>query len=630
MSGILGRFEPHGVEVDGAKFSGCLAQLKMFGPDRTEQWVEGPVAVGRQLLRLSPASQHEKPVGLYDGLVVATDAILDDREQLGAQLGLSSEETALASDTDLIARSYRRWGAGCVERLLGDFAFAVIDPARDEVFLARDHIGSRPLFWSARNSTILFGSSVAGILAFTDFTWRINERTVAEYLTFPLVHVSGSFFEDVHAVQPGYSNTIRAGRSRSSRWWRPSFASRRKYNNDLDVIDATRRLLNRAIADRTVATGNVGAHLSGGVDSTGITALAARALKADGRSLKRAYAWSPQISEQAPDSGKHDERHRIALCATREGVPITYGAADGAGLAALARRPMELEGQADLVDEIALLSAIRDDHVRVVLSGWGGDEVFSSHGQGHLAQLILTGKVDRAKRFAKGVLPTPRTVGSLLRLLWSEGLHPLLPQPLHDRVGSTRKFFSRRSFIRRDLVRRHQSLAWTRPRSIRSRIGSKANMKAQVAFGHIAMRMETWAAWSAEYNFQYRYPLTDRRLLEFLFALPPQQLYLDERPRGLALRVLSDCLPDSASKLDVVNERVRTTMRDEAWQTIANDVRRGAFDQDCPWLDMPAFREQALTPAPQNVPDNVIKFAEVFAAVRIWHLYQRAEQNNWL
>jgi asparagine synthase (glutamine-hydrolysing) len=144
------------------------------------------------------------------------------------------------------------------------------------------------------------------------------------------------------------------------------------------------------------------------------------------------------------------------------------------------------------------------------------------------------------------------------------------------------------------------------------------------------MRMETWAAWSAPYGFQYRFPLTDRRLLEFLFKLPPEQLFLDSKPRGLALAVLADCIPPSASKQDLANQRLRRDTRNQAWAAIAKEASGGGFDDDCPWIDRNSFLTHASSPLDQSRPENIIAFGEVFPAVQMWHLYRRATRNGWV
>jgi asparagine synthase (glutamine-hydrolysing) len=297
VSAIFGRVDLSGRPVDGAQFLSCFDKLKPYGPDLSETWIEGPTALGRHLLRVAPAASQERLAGLVDGVIVVADAILDNRDELASALGLSPAQLNAASDTDLIRESFLRWGEDCVHRLIGDYAFAAIRPHSREIFLARDHIGSRPLFWALRDQTLIFSSAIEGIVGFGEWKWSIDQRVIAEYLLCPLFPVSKPFFRDIRAVPAGSSVVLRRSHVSVNRWWRPSLRPVRHYKSQADVAASCRALLERAVADRVDTEGRIGAHFSGGIDSTGVAVIGSRALRARSRSLTRGYAWSPPISD---------------------------------------------------------------------------------------------------------------------------------------------------------------------------------------------------------------------------------------------------------------------------------------------------------------------------------------------
>jgi asparagine synthase (glutamine-hydrolysing) len=208
-------------------------------------------------------------------------------------------------------------------------------------------------------------------------------------------------------------------------------------------------------------------------------------------------------------------------------------------------------------------------------------------------------------------------------------MYPLMPGPLYQLLSPYRSYIRKGSFISDWLLQRNAELFQQRREMIRFGVDPNENLRRHVTAGHLTMRMTSWAAWSAPYGFQYRYPLTDKRLLEFLFTLPPDQLFLNARPRGLARTVLADCIPGPTPKTDVANERLRRHTRKAAWQAIANEAANGGFDDDCPWLDKKAFLAHATRPADLSEPKNVMLFAELFTATRIWHLYRRAVRKGW-
>lgn len=632
MSGIFGRVELGGRPIDSASFLEAFDKLKSYGPDASETRIEGPLAVGQQLLRISAASPAGPQVIDADGVIVVADVILDNRDELSGALGLSPARLAAATDPELVHMSYLRWGEDCVDRLIGDFAFAVIRRQSREIFLARDHIGARPLYWARRGDTLIFGTAIEAIVSLKEWTWRIDERIVAEHLMCPLTPVSKPLFAEIDAVPAGGVVTIRDGRAASRRWWRPSTKPVRRFKSDDEAVAACRALLERVVRDRINTEGAVGGHFSGGLDSTGVAVIAARALRESGRSMTRGYSWSPPVSEVYPADHARDERGLIQGCADKEGIPIRFGVADGVNIIDFTRCAMEFEGVADLADEVPVVRAAHEDGLRVMLSGWGGDEAFSAHGYGYLANLALTLKLGRAKRFSgvyrRLLLRRPL---ALFRLAWHQVLYPLLPGPLYRRLSPFRSYIRHQSYISGDLRRRHAGLASVRtPAFIKFGPNPNKNLMKHVTAGHITMRMESWAAWSGRFGFQYRYPLTDRRLIEFLFTLPPDQLFLKDRPRGLASAVLADYIPIPPTKDDIANERMRSAAREAFLRAMASEAANDGFTDDCPWLDKAAFLSGASSPVDQAEPNSVLAFAELMAAGRIWALYRRAARNGWL
>lgn len=625
MSAIFGRVELNGASIDRGAFLRAFAMTSPLGADLADYCIEGPAAVGHRLLRIS-APLPNSPLQCTDGVMLVADAVLDNREDLRHLLGASALDLTELSDSELIAQAFRRWGPNCVDKLIGDFAFAVIKPERREVFLTRDHIGARPLFWALRDRTFLFGTSICAIVSDETWRWPIDERVVAEYLLNPSFPVSKPFFQHVARLAPGSCLTLQNGQVRLKSWWKPSIRARRAD----DPIAKTKMLLEQAVRDRVASQGEVGSHFSGGLDSTSVAVLASRTLREQGRELAGAYAWSPDISDTYPPAQAKDERLRLRSLAQLEDVPVSYGAAGSINFLNFLERPIEFEGEADLADEIPVLEAARADHLRILLSGWGGDEAFSAHGHGFAGHLLLRGKLAALSAFVRAPPTSVARPKFLLGLVWRELLSPMLPDALYRFADPFRSKDKGPSLISGRLRAKHRALVAKRSGAIKFNQNPNANLKRHVTAGHLTMRMETWAAWSAPYGFQYRYPLTDRRLLEFLFTLPPDQLFLNNQARGLARAVVESITNLSAAKLDLANEALRRDTREAVWRALAEQVRRGDFAGECPWLDMNAFRAAALSPADQSESANIGRFADLFAAVRVWFLYRRALDNKWI
>jgi asparagine synthase (glutamine-hydrolysing) len=538
-----------------------------------------------------------------------------------------SERSAQRSrGASLVAQLWAQHGDATPGLLLGDFAFAVLDRRNRALHLVRDHIGTKSLYWKQEGALITIGSCIEEVIATRRTTASIDEASVVDYLASPYHPLSsGTFFSDVQAVPAGCIVELNAARARTRRWWNPTARTSVRLPKPAAYADAMRELVDGAVQDRMAGARAVGAHVSGGIDSTGIGVIAARKLGLRGDALRGAYTWSPAVSALHPEIVLHDERRRVLAAAGD--VPVRFGAADEHNFLAFLERPMELEGIADLPDEIPMLEIAARDGVDVMLSGWGGDEAFSSHGFGYLAQLITSFQPMRAARFARSQLRTLRNLGPLASLLWYQGIYPMLPAALYQRLSPYRDMGPTASFMSASLKQRYRHEIVARREQLRFGPNAAENIKRHLFYGHIGMRMETWASWSRPFGFEYRYPLTDRRILEFVMTIPPEALFLGDRPRGLALAALADTLPPNIMKHDAANERLRRTTRYRAWLLITERTRRGEWlHDDCPWLDMPALRACAMAPLPQDTDAGVIAFAELFTALRVWHMYRRSQR----
>jgi asparagine synthase (glutamine-hydrolysing) len=179
-----------------------------------------------------------------------------------------------------VLHAYEEWGAGCLERFNGMFAFAIWDGRRRELFLARDRYGVKPLYYTAAGSAFVFGSEIKSFLEHPRFAPRLSERHLLEYFTFQNLFTDGTLFAGVRLLPPAHHLTVRVGHESPQpiRYWDFDFrepdggAAIAEYEEELD------RLLRHAVERQLVSDVPVGAYLSGGMDSGSLTALAAQSL----------------------------------------------------------------------------------------------------------------------------------------------------------------------------------------------------------------------------------------------------------------------------------------------------------------------------------------------------------------
>lgn len=629
MSAIIGRVEFGDLPISHSNFNDAFRLLDRYGSDKLLTHIDRNIAVGSTGLRLTQAPVLPHVHTTSGGHLIVCDSIIDNRIELGSALGLSTQDTASTSDAELIGAAFERWGETCPHYLLGDYAFACINRQTRKIFLARDHIGSRPLFWAIRDKSFLFSTSIEALVHFKEFTWSIDEAVVTEFLFRPSAPTSKPFFSEVDALTPGSSIQFSGKRPTETRWWTPSTERRKKSICSADTVQETLHLVENAVAQRTNSVRSVGAHFSGGIDSSAVTILASQSLQASGKRLIGAYAWTPSPSKAYPLREKQDERLLIQRLAKQYDLKMRYGNLSGEILANFQDRPIEFEGEADLADELSIASMAKSDGVGIMLSGWGGDEAFSSHGYGYLGHLASSRKFKSALRFIRASNVSLKSSRVVAALCWRELIHPLLPDSIYHRLRRHEDILPT-ALADSSFADRHSDAKWGMNNPLKFGINPNRNIYRHLQWGHITRRMESWAVLSAQYGFQYRYPLTDRRLLEFIMTLHPSDLYLEDEPRGMAKAAVSDFLPRDAGKVDHVNETLRHDARIDAIDLLANEFAKGGFSDDCPWIDKEAFEAVLGNPASKKGGGGLLDIIAILSAVRVWKLYRRALKNGWV
>ncbi len=619
MSSILGLW--------GTTSSQCVeravGRLRHWGPDLCDQRSAANCTLMRFGSIIAPESEFERIQQLPDGQWLVADAILDNRPELMEMLDLGVAVTSDIPDSSLIAFAWYRWREECVRQLIGDFVFAVVDPSNGRMFLARDHIGARPLVFMVRERLRAFASAGDALLELLGETPELDERRLASFLEDPTEVRSQGLLKNVCDVLPGEVVQITADCTITKRqWWNPWTIRRRSLASREEVVTTFRSLTERAVADRMRTVKPVGSHISGGVDSTIVTLVAAQSAARMGRSLTAAFAWAPAFSERYPDKGIDDERHRILRECTKAFVPVSFSEESSDHLLGLVQRRFEYEGPANLADEFSVLERARKLGIRVMLSGWGGDEAFSAHGHGMLPYLFQKGHwrfVLNAFRKQAGGL---RQIRPLLALLLSDLLIPLMPDKLWRLFNWKNELYPHACFRASSLAIKSSCNASFSGAPFRLVADPIEFLRRGIAHGHIGERMKAWAHWGSEAGIQYRYPLTDRRLMEFVLSLAPEHLFIDGYSRSLPKHAFSDIWPDGAGKEDPANELRRRNERHAFLEAIADRLSTDNRSEH-PWIDIEAFRHAVRQPLEDDESLNIVRFAEALDAWRVLELYNR-------
>jgi asparagine synthase (glutamine-hydrolysing) len=374
MSGIVGFVNQAGQPVDRELLGRLTEFLAFRGPDDHGVWIEGQVGLGHTLLRTTFESERERQPSSLDGQVwITADARIDGRADLIKQLkDQGCVNLKDIPDAELILHAYQVWGDDCLQRLIGDFAFAIWDGPRRRLFCARDHLGVKPFYYADPGRSLVFSNTLNCIRKHPDVSDRLNDLAIADFLLFDYNQdPATTSFADIRRLPAAHSLTWQPGGVvKVRRYWSLPTEGPVRYRRQRDYVDRFQELLGQAVADR-LRTDTVGVSLSGGLDSPLVAAIA-RDLLAKQSPRFDLHCYTSVFDRLIPD----EERYYAGVAARHLKVPVEFLPLDDY---ALYGRQSDLRWPEPCHDPRGAASAdfftLAASRSRVVLTGEGGDEI---------------------------------------------------------------------------------------------------------------------------------------------------------------------------------------------------------------------------------------------------------------
>ncbi len=551
MSGICGQFNLDNAPVAAADLRAMTSMLEKRGPERTGLWLDGSTSLGHTLLATTPELVFERQPFTHreTGCVITADVRLDNRDELLDALGLSDRSKSVG-DAELILLAYLAWGEKCLDRLLGDFAFAIWDPRHRKLFCARDHFGMRPFYYHhAPGKHFLFASDARAILVLPQVPYRINEGRVADFLVPELqwIDYTSTFFEDIYRLPPGHRATVTPAGINVVEYWKPEPGPELHCKSDEEYRQGFLEVFTRAVAARLrTPSGNVGSMLSGGMDSGSVVAVAQEILSVNGGSLQTFSAVRRR------DDGDTD-------CAESRAI---YAAVTVPSISPTLIHPEALENNVEQLlsgieepfdGEFMFLKAIyraaHDQGIRVVLDGGAGDVVLSEGS--YIVRLIRQGNFKLAmteiaaeNRFWKG--------GSFASGLIRYGRATIVPEAVKKRLRGLRyrnnvKGYLESSLISGDLAARVG--IEDRFELMRQTFGNGwtpdyATERSNAIRPNVTAGRERYARIAAAAGVEASDPFMDKRVVDYCSRLPGRFRLRDGWPKMILRELMADKLPD--------------------------------------------------------------------------------------
>jgi len=496
--------------------------LAARGPDAEGQWLSKHVALGhRRLAVVDPAGGAQPMIREWGGktYVISYNGELYNTPNLRRELINRGFRFTSHSDTEVLLLSYIEWGAECVERLNGIYAFAIWDESSELLFMARDRLGVKPLFYVPKSNSLIFASESKALFQHPIVQPILGEEGLAEVLIMGPARTPGhGVFEGMHELRPGHCLSFSRKGLKIWRYW--SLTSK-PHLDDLDTTTETvKYLLKDSVERQLVSDVPVCTLLSGGLDSSAITAFATQAFQAQG--LDRPHTYSVdykdndiyfRTSDFQPNAD-HPWIHRVSelLNTVHHSVLIdTPELAEALYDATLAK---DLPGMADVDSSLLLFCREVKKGATVALSGECADEIFGGYPWFQNEQTLQT-----------PMFPWVRFIDDRISL-WKPGIFKSL-QP--------REYLEQRY---RDTIAEVPGLYGEEPLAARRREMFYLNMNW---FMNTLLDRKDRMSMAA--GLEVRVPFADHHLVEYVWNIPWEMKMCDNIGKGILRRALRDILP---------------------------------------------------------------------------------------
>ena len=356
------------IKDDGTVINAMMDKIVHRGPDSAGFYTDADIALGFRRLSIIDLSEGNQPMFNEDGsLVLVFNGEIYNFKDLRQELEAQGHTFANNSDSEVLLHGYEQWGEDLVKRLRGMFAFVIYNKADGSVFGARDMFGIKPFYYTVTENTFMFGSEIKSFLAHPEFEKQLNEEALAHYLSFQYSPTEETFFKGVYKLPPAHYFTFKNGKMKKTCYFRPDFkATPGVLDYFADEVDKTVR---ESVAAHKIADVEVGSFLSSGIDSSYI---------AEAANVDKTFT----VGFESHDGDRYNEIHYAKEFADTIGVeniskvitPTEYWETFPT---------IQYHMDEPLADPAAIalyfVSKLASEHVKVVMSGEGADELFGGY-----------------------------------------------------------------------------------------------------------------------------------------------------------------------------------------------------------------------------------------------------------
>jgi asparagine synthase (glutamine-hydrolysing) len=549
MCGIGGFFRPSGEPLEGlsSRLGVINRLLQHRGPDGTNAWVHEDRHIGLAHQRLSIidlTAAASQPMHDAEGNVLVFNGEIYNYLELRQELGV--EQFRTRSDTEVILRAYQRWGTDCVQHLRGMFAFALWDETRQTLFCARDRFGIKPFYYAELDGVFVFASEAKAIIPFLPRV-ETDVRALAEYLTFQYTIGEHTLFAGVRQLLPGHHIVVGPEGRRVRRYWDVN------YQIDWDhappfFAKRLRELVEDSLQFHLRSDVPIGAYLSGGIDSSLMQVLARR------QNPENSLAFHGRFREYPG----YDESQFAEAAARKSGstlhiADITAGDFQSHVGDVIYHLDFPVAGPGSFPQY--MVAQLASQHLKVVLGGQGGDEIFGGYARYVVAYLeqCLSAAIDGTYRNGNYVVTIESIIPNLgllreyrpmMKEFWREGLFDPLDARYFRLIDRSSDMDGEVEWDALDKRRVFEDFS--------AIFNNAANVRKEAYFDRMThfdfkcllpALLQVEDRMSMAHGLESRVPLLDHAIVEFAATIPADVKFKDGSMKHLIKTVFADDLP---------------------------------------------------------------------------------------
>ena len=548
MCGFVGIINLNQKNADTAVLKSMADAIHHRGPDEEGMFTDGPVGFYHKRLSIIDLSTGKQPM-TFDGCTIVYNGEIYNYIELKEDLIRKGHKFHTTSDTEVILRLYLELGNDFVNILNGMFAFIIFDRRKHKLLISRDHFGIKPLYWYHDEEKMVFGSEIKALLKHPEIKAEPDMHNLYEYLTLQFIMGEGTMYRNISKVLPGHYMTVdlKSKKTKLVRYWQPNFKLDPYHTEEYFIIEL-RQILKETIYQQLRSDVPLGTYLSGGLDSSLVTIMASKFLKGRIKSFTGAFHEGKEFNEL--------EYARIAAKAANAELFEVF--------------PSEQEF-IDLMPKLVyhldepvagpglfpqfIVSRLASQHVKVILGGQGGDEIFGGYTRYLIAYLeqALKGAIFESNEEGEHIvslssilpnLPFLRQYIPMMKSFWKDGaFEPMDRRYYHllDRMGDTM------AYLHPDFIEaRNESDIFNKFAKHFNHSDTLSYFNKMTHFdmaGSLPGLLQVEDRMSMAVSIESRVPLLDRRIVDLISRMPAGMKFKGGSLKYLLKKTVKDIMP---------------------------------------------------------------------------------------